>query len=132
MKFAGVTLLMFLFSVYSTADAQVSTAQEEIRDSATGEAFPREVSFSQNGKDYQLQCTGVATRKKFFVKIYSVASYLQKGVDSKSGDKFQLFEQDEYAKQLTLKWVHEAGSARILEGYQESFKGASQTLITPG
>jgi Chalcone isomerase-like len=121
MKFSWLTLAMFLFSMH--ASAEVATDQE-IRDSATGEAFPKEVSFTHDGKDYQLQCTGVATRKKFFIKVYSIASYLQKGAESKSGDKFQLFGQDDNAKQLTLKWVHEASPKQVQEAYQESFKNA--------
>jgi len=96
---------------------------EEIIDSSTAERFPKDVSFTHEGKDYHLQCTGVSTRKKFFVKVYSVASYLQEGAQKEgASDKFQLLLQDNIAKELQLKWVHEAPVAKIQEGYRESFK----------
>lgn len=95
---------------------------EDVRDSATGESFPKEVAFSHDGKDYQLECTGVATRKKLIVKVYSIASYLQKG--AAGADKFQLFAQDDYAKQLTIKYVHDVSAAKVTDAYLESFKNA--------
>lgn len=57
------------------------------------------------------------------MKVYSVASYLQEGA-TKGEDKFQPFTSDEFAKQLTLKWVHEASVDKVQEGYQESFRNS--------
>lgn len=95
----------------------------DVTDSSTGVTFPSQVTISHNGEQYKLDATGVSTRKKFFVKVYSVASYLQEGAP-KDGDKFQVFSNDQFAKQLTLKWVHEASPEKVQEGYQESFKNA--------
>lgn len=96
-------------------------AEDDIRDNSTGIVFPSHVSFDHDGKHYDLQATGVSTRKKFFVKVYSVASYLQQGNES-DGDKFQQIMQDNTAKQLTMKWAHEASAEKIQNGYRESFK----------
>ena len=97
-------------------------AYEEIRDKSTGLSFPLQVSFQVNGKDYLLKATGVSTRKKFFVKVYTIASYLQTGLPASSGDNLlQQIMQDNTAKQLTLKWVHDASSDKIQEGYHDSF-----------
>lgn len=112
--FKFLTLIFSFLSLYVYA--------EDIRDDSTGVSFPSEVSFEKDGKQYQLKATGVATRKKFFVKVYSVASYLQAGVENASGDKFQQIMQDDKAKQLTLKWVHEASADKVQEGYRDSFK----------
>ncbi len=103
-----LTLFMMLFVT--------GTYAEELLD------FPRQVSFTENGKEYHLKITGVATRKKFFVKVYNVAHYLQEGASNKNGDKFALILQDDLAKQLTLKWMHTATVAQVADGYQESFK----------
>lgn len=92
---------------------------EEIKDVATGITFPAQVSFDYQGKTIDLTATGVATRKKFFVKVYSVASYLQKGT-KREGDRFTPFLQGDVAKQLTLKWVHEVPADKVQEGYRES------------
>lgn len=98
-----------------------SVAAENMVDKNTGEEFPKEVTFTQNGKTYNLTGTGVATRKKFFVKVYSIASYIQNGAKAGS-DKYATLLQDDLAKQLTLKWVHVADAKRVVEGYNESFK----------
>ncbi|HEV8051692.1 MAG TPA: chalcone isomerase family protein [Parachlamydiaceae bacterium] len=98
-------------------------ADSQITDKETGTSFPTEISFNNQGKDYQLEATGVATRKKLFFKVYSVAHYLQKGVAS-GADKLQAIMSDANAKQLTIKWVRDIEAAKIQEGYVESFKNA--------
>lgn len=94
-------------------------AQDNIVDNSTHETFPKEVSFESNGKQYQLQATGVATRKKLIVKVYSIASYLQKGAGG--GDILQAILSDDNAKQLTMKWVRDVGVDKVQEAYKESF-----------
>ncbi len=93
-------------------------AAETVESSDTGMKFPKEVSFSYNGKDYDLTLTGVATRKKFFFKIYNIASYLQKG--AAGGSKIEAIMQPDTAKQLTLKWVRNIEGKRVQDGYRES------------
>lgn len=103
----------------------VSTfAQSELKDNATGAVFPSDVSFDYNGKNYHLQATGVSTRKKFFVTVYSVAHYLQDGTGSVGGNKFQAILQDDKAKQLSIKWARSIDSGKVQDGFQESFKKA--------
>jgi len=97
-------------------------AAEEVRDLSTGAVFPPTVTFEDNGKTYNLQATGVSTRKKFFVKVYSIASYLQEGAHKNGGDIIREILQDDNAKQLTLKWVRNAPVDKVKEGYVESFR----------
>lgn len=94
----------------------------DITDSGTGQTFPSQVSFENAGKKYNLNATGTSTRKKFFVKVYGVAHYLQDGAYKSGADKFQVILSDQFAKQLSLKWVHDADAKRIQEGYHESFQ----------
>lgn len=91
----------------------------EIKDTATGEVFPSDVQFTYEGKSYDLRATGVATRKKLIVKVYSVASYLQK--DAKGADTLSKVMSADNAKQLTIKWVRDVPAAKIVETYRESF-----------
>lgn len=112
-----------LFSFLALCCAFTLNAENEISDKATGEVFPAEISFNYQGKDYQLEATGVATRKKFFIKVYSVAHYLQKGAAT-GKDKLQEIMSDANAKQLTIKWVRAVSAAKIQDGYEESFKTA--------
>lgn len=90
----------------------------EITDKATGVSFPSEVSYSFDGNDYDLKATGVATRKKFFVKVYSVAHYLQDGASAN-----QILD-DSTAKQLTIKSVYNASAKKVQNGYRDSFHKA--------
>jgi len=97
-------------------------AQNVIKDEATGESFPSQVSFDYDGKTYQLDATGVAIRKKFFVKVYDIASYLQKGSAVSGGDKFDQILDDNKAKQLSIRWLHEGPLDKIKGSYQEAFQ----------
>lgn len=96
-----------------------SVSATTIEDKATGFTFPSEVSFQYEGKEYQLEATGVATRKKFMFLIYSVASYLQKN-GTEEGDKFARIMQPDTAKQLTLKWARDLGESTIREGFRSA------------
>lgn len=115
MKFAIYGMMMFCAAMFNGL-----SAEDSIVDSSTRESFPKEVSFDFNGKQYQLDATGVATRKKLIVKVYSIASYLQKGVAKPGADNLAAILSDENAKQLTMKWVRAVGGAQVQETYQES------------
>lgn len=121
MKLQLFSLLTACFCAFS-----LNVSAEEIRDSKTDVTFPSEVSFTQDGKTYNLQATGVATRKKLIVSVYSVAHYLQDAASLPSGDKFDAILNSDKAKQLTIKWVHDAGADKIQSGYEESFKNNVQ------
>lgn len=109
MKWTGFCALMCAFSMSLWGD---------LVDTKTNVSFPSEVSFTFNGKQYDLRATGVATRKKFLVKVYSVAHYLQNGA---SNDQIL---QDDTAKQLTIKSVYDASVQKVQDGYRESFHKA--------
>ena len=92
----------------------------DVVDEATGQSFPDQVSFSYNGTSYDLDATGVSTRKKLMFKVYSVASYLQPG--NGSGDKFERIMDSATAKQLTMKWVRDVNAAKVQSGFRDSLK----------
>jgi len=110
---------LFVVGVHGQETMQ---AQDTIVDKSTGLSFPREVTFDVNGKAYQLQATGVATRKKLIIKVYSIASYMQKGNSAAAGDKFDRILSDENVKQLTMKYVREVTPTQIKDAYLDSFK----------
>lgn len=114
---------LMIFSLLFSFMSVFVYAQDTIQDSSTKQTFPSQVNFSFDGKDYTLDATGTAVRKKFLVKVYAIASYLQKGAAA-SGDKFQTVLNPNYAKQLTIKWVHDASVDKLQEGYRESLNKA--------
>lgn len=88
------------------------------------ETFPSEISIDAEGKKYDLQLTGVSTRRKFGIKVYDVAHYLEKGASHGSGDKFEQILTDGKAKELYMKWVHAATPTQMKDGYLDSFKNS--------
>lgn len=103
--------------------ASSAHAANEITDRTTGISFPEHVTFIFNEKEYQLQATGVATRKKIIFDVYSIAHYLQDEI-ANGQDKIETILNDHFAKQLTIKWARDVPANKIQEGYQESFKNA--------
>lgn len=98
--------------------AGLAFAADTVMDNSTNVNFPKEVTFDANGKQYVLEATGVSTRKKFIVKVYSIASYLQKGA---AGNRIQAILSDDNAKQLTMKWVYDVTPRQIVDAFDESF-----------
>jgi hypothetical protein len=84
--------------------------------------FPAQISFESNGKTYKLDKTGETTRKKYMIKVYDVASYLENGTVTNKANAFDEILQDNKAKQLTLYWLHDVDVAKMHEGYEESFR----------
>lgn len=108
---ALVCLFAFSVGLYSV---------DEIKDAATNVTFPKTVTFDYQGKNYTLQNTGVSTRKKFFIKVYSIASYIQDAAQLKGGNVFKNILDSKNAKQLTFIWVRNVEQKRVRDGYQES------------
>lgn len=132
MKFFAASLMMLsVICGMSLFAADTGTVQDE----STGITFPSEVSFQAGGKDYRLKATGVATREKFFVKVYSVAHYMQNPAEIAGNDKFQAIVNSDQAKQLTMKWNRAVPADKIQEGFHDSFakelSDADQAKLKP-
>lgn len=112
---------LFLITFFSG----VSFAEEMIEDKVTGVTFPTDLSFAYEGDDYNLEATGVATRKKLFIKIYSAAHYIQDPEELKKEDLYNEIINSNKAKQLTSKWVRGVDKARFAKGYLKSFEKAT-------
>lgn len=98
-------------------------AQQTFTDSSTKVTFPSEVSISHEGKNYRLPITGVATRTKFFVNVYSVAHYMEDPPEGAKNTIFELILTDlTKAKQLTIQWVRAVDLEKIHTGFLESFE----------
>lgn len=112
---ASFIMLVFLFGTCSA---------QQLTDKATGKSFPAQVSFQYNGKQFKLDDTGVATRKKLFIKVYSIASYIENPNSLAKGDVFANILNSKNAKQLTSIWVRNVDQKRVHEGYRESLEKA--------
>lgn len=118
MKFSFYGLLFIC--VFSFSFGLLS--REDVTDNSTGITFPGTVSFQEEGKEYDLDITGVATRKRLIVKVYSIAHYLQRNAEQKHGKTImEDIMSDEYAKQFTIKWARGVGVDKVKEAYQQAF-----------
>lgn len=95
---------------------------EEMTDSDTGKTFPKTITFQHQGEQFNLSGTGVSTRKKFFVKVYSIASYIEDPSSVKEGDIFNNILNSKQAKQLTSIWLRNVGQNKVQDGYRDSLK----------
>jgi hypothetical protein len=101
-----------------------SVAQNTVEERSTGVRFPETVSFQHGDDEYTLQITGVALRKKFFVKVYGIAHYWNAGsagIHDKD-DAFAAALSDEYAKQITMEFVRDVEAKKIEDAFREGFK----------
>ncbi|MGK5594784.1 MAG: chalcone isomerase family protein [Parachlamydiaceae bacterium] len=114
-------ILKYLFFICLSCHPLI--AEEKVTSCTTGVSFPKEIAFTSHETVYHMQLTGIATRTKFFIKIYSIASYLEKDAFSK-GPLLEEIMNDHWGKQLSIQWIHDAGSQRVKHGYLEAFQNA--------
>lgn len=97
--------------------------QETISDPNTGKTFPASVNIEFQGKNLTLDATGVATRKKFFVKVYSMAHYMANPPTVGKGDAvFNEIINSKQAKQVATTWLRNVNKQKVRDGYLESFE----------
>jgi hypothetical protein len=91
--------------------------QDNFQDLNSGKMFPKEVTVEFNGKNYILSATGASTRKKFIVKVYSIASYIEK--PSKEKGIEQMLDPLK-AKQLTQIFMRDIDKQKFTSIMNES------------
>ena len=98
-------------------------AQDTVEEKSTGVQFDKTVSFAGDYKTFNLNITGTSLRKKFWVKVYGMAHYMEgdKAFANKR-DALTAALSDQYAKQITLAFVRDVGADKIQEAFSEGFK----------
>jgi len=114
-------LLTFLFTT-ALLSTGAGYAAESITDKSTGKSFPAEVTFKFDDTDYNLKATGIATRKKFFVKVYSIAHYMQDPQKGTLNEVMQEVMNDKRAKQFTAVWLRPVDEKKIHDSYMEALR----------
>lgn len=111
--------MRFIFTIYALLCSFLQlVAQEE--EASVPSTFPKEISFDYEGKHYDLNLTGVAVRKKFFVKVYNIASYLQKGSYHSSEEVLDAILNGNKVKQVTMRWLRNVPLQQFQNGFEES------------
>lgn len=100
----------------------VVQGEETFQDRSSKVSFPTEVSFDINGTKHTLQATGAATRTKFFVKVYALASYVENPVKTSVDALVKQILDGNPARQFTLHWLHKADTEKLKSGFIESLQ----------
>lgn len=97
--------------------------------------FEKNVTFTHKGQTYSLDATGASLRRKWFVKGYAVAHYLQNPIRADQETVLKDIFSSDKGKQITMIWLHKLPLALIREGFQESLqknlKEADYTALKP-
>ncbi len=111
-----------LLLVSSLLLAAVAVSQEMVTEPSTGKQFPAVLKFSAGGKEYTVQLTGVAVRKKLIFKVYGMAHYMENPPDATKAGVIKDVLTDGQAKQITMVFVRDVDPASIQNAYRDGFK----------
>ncbi len=95
-------------------------AQGSISDPGSKTTFPAQITVGEGEEAVELKATGASTRKKFFVKVYSIAHYMEK--PPSGGQVFQEIVKADQPKQFTMQWLRNVSSKKIRDGYEDTFR----------
>src|SRR4051812_48391406 len=84
-RFPWTRLLIASLTVAAAFDA--ATAGETVGVDGSSARFPAAIEVQAAGQPVRLSLTGAALRKKAFIRLYTIASYLQDGVAAKTADQ---------------------------------------------
>lgn len=114
--------LRALLLVPSLLLAGVIVAQEMVTEPSTGKIFPTVQKFSAGGKEYTMQLTGVAVRKKVVFKVYGMAHYMENPAGGTLAGAIKDALTDGKAKQITMVFVRDVDQGSIQNAYRDGFK----------
>ncbi len=97
-------------------------AQEFLEDPLTQARFPLVIAFNDKEIDDILQATGVASRTKFFVKVYSIAHYWQHPLKGSEQEIVEAIFQDGKAKQFIIRWLRDIPLEKVRETFYDTFQ----------
>jgi len=117
-RFFGLVIVAGIAMVAITA-----AAQDTVEEKSTGAQFDKTVTFAGDYKTFNLNITGTSLRKKFWVKVYGMAHYMEGNKTfANKRDALTAVLSDQYAKQITLAFVRDVDAKSIQDAFREGFK----------
>lgn len=95
-------------------------AVEQFTEASSGAKFDRSVTFTHKGKTYQLEATGAALRRKWFVKGYVIGHYIENPTQGTQEEVLEEIFSNAKAKQITKIWLHQLPLPLIRDSYKET------------
>lgn len=96
--------------------------QQTITEPSTEKVFPAGVTYAHGGKEYALQATGMAVRKKFMFKVYGMVHYMQDPPRTSEESAYKEIMADGKAKQITMNFARDVTANQITDAYRDGFK----------
>jgi len=106
-------ILLFCTSAAVSEEAFVEKA---------GRNFPRAVTVNHNDQDFQLSATGTALRKKFVVKVYAMAHYMDTAEFADKDAALAAARSGKHPSQITMEFMRDVGADKIRDAYTEGFQ----------
>ncbi len=119
MKLVIIKIVVVFLACLSLVHAGANSLEEK-----NDNSFPKNVVIEYNDEKLDLVRTGQTIRKKFFLKIYSMAHYAQKKPDNslEKGDIFQYILQQYGAKQISMVFLRSLKAEQIQESLISGIK----------
>lgn len=118
MKLIIINIILFLasLSVVYAGDMRSEVKKEN--------AFPQHIFVEYNNEKLNLFLTGKTVRKKFFLKIYSMAHYVEQRPDAplKNDEIYQYILQQYRAKQISMVFLRSLKAEQIQESLLSGIK----------
>lgn len=114
------TLVTTCITVFCAATAIADDAF--VTEKSTKRTFPREITLRHGETDFQLQVTGTAVRKKFIVKVYAIAHYMDTASFAGVDEALEAARSGSHASQITMEFARGVGSKKIRDAYRKGFE----------
>ncbi len=112
-----LSVLSVVVFFYSRAISQVM-----VQEPSTEKSFPAEIKITYEGQEHTLKLTGLTVRKKFIIKVYGVAHYMEGSLPSDTKEALTAVLADGKAKQLTMDFSRDVSVEQIQGAYRDGFK----------
>ncbi len=119
MKLAIIKSVVVFFACLTTVNAGDISLKENNTNS-----FPQNVAIKYNNENLNLTRTGLTIRKKFFLKIYSMAHYVEEKPERslENSEIYQFILQQNSAKQISMVFLRSLKAEQIQESLISGIK----------
>jgi hypothetical protein len=105
-------------------------AGQPVAEPSTQKKFPATVTVPFNNKEYTLEVTGLAVRKKFVFNVYGMAHYMHDAPRGSLKEVIRVILSDNTPKQITMDFTRNVGAGKIQSAFKEGFrKNASKSEL---
>ncbi len=126
---------VFVACVFLGVSFNTASAADTITERSSMTEFDKTITFTSKGQTYTLSCTGTSLRRKWFIKGYAIAHYIENPVKGDQEAVLKDIFSTDKAKQVSMMWLHKLPLSLIRDGFKESLhktlKDADYSAIEP-